>query len=44
MNAAQAALHHANIPDSFWDLAILDATFKYNIIPHSTTKETPLSK
>ena len=38
---ARAALAHSNLPQSFWDDAIRDATFKYNCLPHSATDKIP---
>lgn len=39
--AASSALSHAQLDDSHWDSAVLDATFKYNNLPHSVTAQIP---
>ena len=41
MNAARANLHHANLPATYWEDAIRDAAYKYNILPHSATHQAP---
>lgn len=42
MDAARCALRHSKLPDRFSDWAFIDATYKYNILPHSTTGRVPL--
>lgn len=44
MNATRAALSHSRLPTKYWDFAVLDATYKYNCLPHASTKTTPLSQ
>lgn len=39
MEAKGAALTHAILPDSYWDFVMMDATYKYNCMPHSSTWE-----
>ena len=41
MNAARANLYHANLPATYWENAIRDAAYKYNILPHSATHQAP---
>ena len=41
MNAARANLHHANLPEAYWEDAVRDAAYKYNIIPHGATVQAP---
>lgn len=43
MDAALCALRHAKLPNEFWDCAIIDSTFKYNILPQTTTGLAPLT-
>lgn len=43
LNAARSALAHSRLPNDYWDYAILDAVYKYNHIPHSTTNHAPTS-
>ena len=40
-NHARAAPHHASLPPQFWEDALRDVAFKYNIMRHSATKERP---
>lgn len=39
--AERSALSHSQLSDQHWDAEVLDATFKYNSIPHSVTKQIP---
>lgn len=39
--AALAALSHSQLSSKNWDAAVLDATFKYNNLPHSSKKQIP---
>lgn len=39
--AARSNLSHSNLPDTYWEQAIRDAVFKYNITMHTTTKQLP---
>lgn len=39
--AARAALSHERMTSKHWDAAVLDATYKYNNIPHSSTGNIP---
>ena len=38
---ALAALHHAALPPQFWEDAVRDVAFKYNIMRHSATQQSP---
>lgn len=42
MNTARSALNHSHLSDSYWALAVVDATYKYNCMPHASTKQTPI--
>ena len=44
MNAARANLHHANLPATYWEDTIRDAAYKYNILPHSATRQAPYTQ
>ena len=41
MNAARANLKHANLPPYYWEDAVKDAAYKYNIISPTSTGSTP---
>lgn len=43
MNAARAAICHSGMPLAYWNYAILDATYKYNCLPHSAHNRPPIS-
>lgn len=44
MNAARCAIAHANIEPTLWQFAVMDAVYKYNIMPHYIAKAAPASK
>ena len=44
INAARANLHHAKLPTPYWEDAVRDTAFTYNIIPHSTTGKPPYTQ
>lgn len=39
--AARSIISHAKLLTLNWDSAVLDATYKYNTLPHSATKQIP---
>ena len=43
VSAARSALFHSNLSDGFWEDALRDATFKYNISRHSSTGKLPFT-
>ena len=44
VSTTRSILAHSKMPQEYWDMAILDATYKYNHILHSTTNSTPAAK
>ena len=43
LNAARASLHHASLDDTFWEDAIRDAAYKYNLMHHLAIDASPYS-
>ena len=43
VNAAKAALFHSKLPPHYWEDAICDALYKYNITIHRSTGQLPYS-
>lgn len=41
LNAARETLHHAKLPHKYWEDAIMDAVFKYNLTMHTSTGQSP---
>lgn len=39
--AARSALSHSQLSNKFWGSSVLDATYKYSNLPHSTTGRIP---
>lgn len=43
LNASRAALHHAELHDTYWEVAFRDATYNYNMMRHSAHGQSALS-
>lgn len=41
VSSARSTISHSNLTEDYWEQAIRDAVFKYNISLHSTTKQLP---
>ena len=41
---ARATLQHRKLPKAYWEDAVRDAAFKYNITLHRTTNQLPYTK
>lgn len=42
--AARCALAHSQLPANLWNYAMIDATWKYNILPHTQTNTPPAQR
>lgn len=43
MAAARASLKHSELPNAYWEDAVRDSVYKYNLTVHSTTQSLPFT-
>lgn len=42
INAVRSALAHSRLPPEYWDVTAIDAVYKYNHVPHTSTGQPPV--